>query len=932
MSDQHTFPRLPNGYPAPQGLYDPAQERDACGVGFIADMHGRASYDILDGAITALKNLAHRGAIDADAVTGDGAGVLTQLPYEIFLPYLEERGIALAREDLAVGMVFLPRGDIRAVERGRAIVEEGIKREGLRFLAWREVPVDHSCLGRKAETTRPLIVQAFIGRPEGIIDAEYERRLLLAQKFCTRVAEAENMAGFYVVSMSSRTITYKGLLNSPQVRKFFLDLKSPRFKTAYAIFHQRFATNTFPDWNRAQPFRMLAHNGEINTVRGNRNSMKAREYSSDHGVWGDRFKDLAPMVQEDMSDSASFDNCLQLMTVGGRSIINGVSIMMPTAWEENKDMPEAVRDFYKYHAAMMEPWDGPAAVVFTDGRFVGSSLDRNGLRPARFQVWEDGTVVLASEVGLIPKRDSKVVRAGRLGPGRMMVVDLQEHVVIEDEALKARLGQENDYAAWCRQSIHSLQDNPPREVDYARATTDPAEITARRVAYGYDLDEEKMILRPMIESGKEPIGSMGEDTPLAVLSRRPRLLFSYFKQLVAQVTNPAIDSLRERLVMSLKMTLGGRLSLFEGAPTEHRFVALESPLLLDHEFEALQQVDFLADKLLKVDITFPVKEGPDGLGAAIKRIRAEVRACVESRDCRLVILSDRALDARRAAVPSLLAVGAAHSELVKLGQRIRCDVLCETGEVRDVHQFGCVITAGANAVYPYFALDVIRKIVSEPAAGEDEKDTPAISVEQAILNYRKGIDAGLLKIMSKMGISTLFSYQGAKIFEAIGISQKVVDELFVGVYAPIGGVGYKEIAIDVLRRHAEAFPLEGAAALWSEGYYKDNKKDPGEYHAWSTKFVSGMNTFIRKQGSFESFKDMRDAADVHVPTSPRDLMRLRYSLRQPVPLAEVESIEDIRRRFTTAAMSLGALSPEMHETLAIAMNRIGGKSNSGEGG
>lgn len=932
MSEQSIFPRLPSGYPAPQGLYDPKAEHDACGVGFIANMHGVASYDILDGAITGLKNLAHRGAIDADAVTGDGAGVMTQIPYDLFLPFLAERGIALSAEDLAVGMFFFPRGDLQASDLSRALVEESVLKEGIKLLAWREVPVDHSCLGRKAETTRPLIMQAMLGRTEGMDDATFDRHLLLAQKYCTRRAVESSINGFYVVSMSSKMVTYKGLLNSPQVRKFFLDLKSPLYTTAFAVFHQRFATNTFPDWTRAQPFRMMAHNGEINTVRGNRNAMRSREFSADHGIWGDRFVDLAPLVQEDMSDSASFDNCLQLMTASGRPVLNGIAMMMPTAWEEDTLMPPEVRAFYKYHAAMMEPWDGPAAVVFADGRYIGAALDRNGLRPARYKVWDDGTVILASEVGLIPRRQGQVIKAGRLGPGRIMAIDLENGTITEDDEIKRQLAAEEDYAAWGLKAVHDLQDPADKVTDLGRPGLSEAEIVSKRVAWGYDSDEEEMILKPIIEHGKEPIGSMGEDTPLAVLSRRPRLIYTYFKQIFAQVTNPAIDSLRERLVMSLKMTLGGRMGLFEEGLCHHRFVALESPVLFDHEFEDLQEVEFLKGKIVKIETHFPVSDGPEGLEAAILRMRAAVRAAVEQKNCRIIILSDRGLDATHAAIPTVLAVGAAHSELVLLGQRISCDLVCETGEVRDVHQFACVIGMGANAVYPYFAFDVLRKLVKDEALKESEEDKPEITVSHALRNYRKAIDAGLLKIMSKMGISTLFSYQGAKIFEAIGISQKVIDDLFAGVPSPIGGIGYRDIGVDTLRRHANAFPSVGEAALWSEGFYRVNKRGPGEYHAWSSKFVSGMNAFIRKEGSFAAFKDMRDASEVHVPTAIRDLMRLKYGVCEPVPIAEVESIEEIRRRFTTAAMSLGALSPEMHETLAIAMNRIGGKSNSGEGG
>ena len=833
------------------------------------------------------------------------------------------------RKRIAVGMFFLTREDRNIRRREQEIVEEAIAKEGLQLIAWRSVPVDNSCLGRKAEATRPEIAQAFLLAPESMEEEVFGRHLLLVQKACTRGAMREQLRNFYVVSLSHQTVTYKGLLNAPQMRRFFVDLKSPTYTTPYAIFHQRFATNTFPDWSKAQPFRMLAHNGEINTIRGNRNNMQAREFSDDHGVWGDRYKDLFPMVEEEMSDSASFDNCLQLLTAAERPATTGVSIMMPSAWEENRDMAAELRNFYKYHAVMLEPWDGPAAIVFSDGRYVGASLDRNGLRPARFSVWEDGTIVLASETGLIP-RDGKVIRSGRLGPGRMIAVDLERHRLLEDDAIKAELSRDHDYTAWCDKSILPISRICQAPTSSAEASVPEEAITSLRVAFGYDLDEENLLLKPMVENGKEAIGSMGDDTPLAVLSRRPRLLYTYFKQLFAQVTNPAIDSLRERSVMSLKTFIGGRLSLFDNLIREHQFISLESPVLLDEEFTCLDKVPFLEGKTTTLDATFSVAEGPEALQKRISALREEVQALVRDKGIRLLILSDRATAKERAPIPMLLAVGAVHSELIRTGRRIHCDLVCETGEVRDVHQLASVIGYGANAVYPYLALDMIRKIVSgkDLAAEEEPID---MGPERALTNYRKALDAGLLKILSKMGISTLFSYQGAKVFEAIGIGPEVIQDCFEGTASPIGGIGYKEIAVDVLRRHEEAFPEDHPVQLWSEGYLRGLKKG-GEYHAWSPKVVSGMNNLNRKGGDFAQFKAFREASDSHLPVSIKDLLRLEYPSGGGVPLDEVEPVEEIRRRFTTAGMSLGALSPEMHETLAIAMNSIGGKSNSGEGG
>ncbi len=912
-----------------QGLYDPSFEHDACGVGFIANIHGKASYEILDGAVTGLKNLAHRGAIDADAVTGDGAGIMTQIPYALIRDFLQEQGIAAPKDaDLALGMFFMPLNQPEAQEKCKAAVEAAVEAEGLQFIAWRPVPIDHSCLGRKAENTRPEILQAVIARDAEITDEAFARRLLLVQKVCTRLA-AQEVPDFYVVSLSHKTVTYKGLLNAPQVRKFFVDFKSKDYVTSFAIFHQRFATNTFPDWAKAQPFRVLAHNGEINTIRGNRNNMHAREASSSYGVWGDRYKDLMPMLQEVMSDSASFDNCLQLMTVGGRFIAGGVEIMLPAAWELKRNIPQELRDFYRYHALMMEPWDGPAAIVYSDGRYVGASLDRNGLRPARYKVYEDGTVILASEIGLIPHK-GKVLQTGRLGPAKMLLVDMQEHKLYNDEQLKSQLSRAFDYGTWCKESIVKLDELVKEPGQRKKATVSTTAVPSLRMVHGYDLDEEEVVLRPMIESGKEPIASMGDDTPLAVFSRRPRLIYSYFKQLFAQVTNPAIDSLRERSVMSLKGFIGGRLGLFNNLVPDQQYLEMDSPILLDEEYEALLKVEFLKKRTLKLDTVFPVKEGPAGLEKALLQLRETVRKKVKDRSNRLIVLSDRKTDAAHAPIPMLLAVGAVHSELVERGQRIHCDILCESAEVRDVHQVVCTLGFGANAIYPYFVLDLIRSFVAETADKGEEGKAP-LTLDAALGNYRKAIDAGILKVMSKMGISTLFSYQGARIFEALGIDNRVMDECFPGTPSPIGGMSYVDLAEETLRRHSGAYPESGSPELWHEGNLVVNKKG-GEYHAWSSKVVSGMNSFIRKGGDYKAYQPYRDASDTHLPVTIKDLMRLDFKKGVSVPLDEVEPIEDIRRRFTTAGMSLGAISPEMHETLAIAMNRIGGKSNSGEGG
>ena len=910
----------------PSPLYRSDFEHDACGVGFIANMHGTKSNDILSRAVVGLKNLAHRGAIDADAITGDGAGILTQIPYSIFRKELEKVGKNLFREEhLAVCAVFLPLDDEYGQAQGRRIIEESVKAEGLHFAGWRECPVDNSCLGKKAELTRPLIMHGMIMRNEED-DATFERKLLLAQKASARRAEEDKVKDFYIVSMSHKTITYKGLLNAPQVRKFFLDFQDESYETAFAIFHQRFATNTFPDWTKAQPYRMLAHNGEINTIRGNRNAMRAREYSSEVGVWGDRYKDLSPMVQQNMSDSASFDNALQITTAAGRSATHGVSIMMPSAWENDRSLDDEVRAFYKYHAVMMEPWDGPAAIVFTDGRYVAASLDRNGLRPARYKVYEDGTVILASEVGLIPEWGSVPVKAGRLGPGKMLAVDLEENRLVEDDEIKGKFAAGENYSEWCSRCISNLSDITSDSLVHTDVDASEAELVRKRVAFGYDIEEEERIIIPMADTGAEGIGSMGDDTPLAVISRKPRLIYTYFKQLFAQVTNPPIDSLRERMVMSLKTHLGGRISLFEGMVKNHEFIALESPILLDHEFETISQNSCLSDNIAVLNATFPVSEGESGLEVALLALRGAARKVVAEKQIKVIVVSDRHTDSDHASIPTLLAVGAVHSELVLAGTRISCDIIAETAEVRDVHQTATVLGFGANAIYPYLALDLIRSL------SKADKLDASVSIEQAQLNYRYAIDKGILKIMSKMGISTLFSYQGAGIFEAVGISQKVIDDCFSGTACPIDGIGYAEIASEVIRRHTAGFEVtDENPAITSDGYFSVVKKGEGEFHGWNPKVVSGMNRFNRKGGDYEAFQPYKDAADDHQPVSVKDLLKINYP-EQGVDIDKVEPIDDIRSRFTTAGMSLGALSPEMHESLAIAMNSIGGKSNSGEGG
>jgi Glutamate synthase domain 2 len=909
----------------PSPLYSPEQEHDACGVGFIAKLTGERSYDVLNRALTALKALAHRGAIDADAVTGDGAGVLTQIPVEFFKDYLASINKPLFRDsDLGVGMFFLPRSDDYAAAHAKKMIEDSVRAEGLAFLAWREVPVDSSCLGRKAIETQPLIVQALVARKDDISDEEFERKLFLAQNTIENKTYDTKFQGLYICSFSSRTIVYKGLLTPSQIRKFYVDLKSPKFTTAFAIFHQRYSTNTFPTWHLAHPFRMMAHNGEINTIRGNRNLMRARENSTATGVWGERFEDLKPIIQPGMSDSATFDNTLQVLTLGGRSPLHACMMMMPPAWEKDKTLSPEARAFYRYHSAVIEPWDGPAAVIFTDGKVIGASLDRNGLRPARYKIFDDGYVILASEAGLVHDFPGKVIEAGRLGPGRMIAVDLTQHKFLRDAEVKDALTADPHYRQWCDEHLVRIKDLAGEAP--APAVDAPETILPGQLAFGYETDELEMVLTPLAE-GVEPTGSMGDDTPLAVLSRRPRLLYTYFKQLFAQVTNPPIDSVREKAVMSLHMLLGGRLGLFEEFPQSTGLVELESPILLHHEFAALSKVPALKDRVVTLHAHFSATAGAKALEPAVKELAAAAEKAVRD-GAKILIVSDCDVSAQQVGIPMLLAIGAVHQQLVRAGLRLQADIVAQTGEAREVHQIACLLGFGANAVYPTLALATIAQLAA------NGKTSKPVEPAKALSNYRDAIDAGLYKIMAKMGISTLASYRGAQIFEALGVSNKVIDECFTGTASPIGGIGYEQIAEEALARHARAFPPAPPAtplALQPEGYYRVNKRGEGEFHAWNPKVVASMNKFI-KSGDFGGYQDWKTQSDEHQPVALKDLLKIRFDAAKPVSIDEVESIEEIRKRFTTAGMSMGALSPEVHEALAIAMNRIGGKSNSGEGG
>jgi glutamate synthase (ferredoxin) len=912
-----------NAYPdVPNSLYRAEYEHDACGVGFVANVSGRKEHRIVEYALEALCSLAHRGALDADAKTGDGAGVLTQIPKAFFRREAEKLGVRAVQEaDLAVGFVFAPSGNKYLVAKCRQFVEEACAHYGVHFLTWRPVPVNPRCLGEKARNTMPEILQCILARRAEWTDAEFERKLFLSRNHAERMALAEKVDGFYCPSFSSRTIVYKGLFNAPQLSKFYPDLKDPLFVSALAIFHQRYSTNTFPTWHLAHPFRMVAHNGEINTLLGNKNWTRAREKELTSEVWGHDVETLCPIIQPGGSDSSALDNAVEALQLSGRHILHAVTMLAPEAWENSTEMDPALRGYYQFHACLNEPWDGPAAVVFSDGRIIGATLDRNGLRPARFKIYEDGIMVMGSEVGIVALDEKRVVAKGRLGPGKIVAIDTESGEFLDNTAVKKFVASIRPYNEWVERNLLELSDIA-KPIPDSRNSVDVLDLTLKQLSFGWDQEQVEELLKPMATQAAEPVGSMGDDTPIAVLSKKPRLLYDYFKQLFAQVTNPPIDSIREKIVMSLGTSLGPRKSWFEETPEHARQVKLTSPFLFDYELEALGNLPDSFFKSELVPCVASVTDGKVDLDSALVAICAQAERAVDAGNP-ILILSDRGVDALHAPIPMLLAVGAIHHHLIRAGKRLRCSIVCCSGEARDVHHFAALVGFGASAVNPYVAIDTIRSEVEAGKYGE-------ITVERAVANFRRAIESGLLKVMAKMGISTVASYRGAQMFEAIGLGPEVVDRCFFGIVSQMGGIELREIGEDVLRRHQAGYSAPEGAMLDVGGIYKVAKGGRGEYHAYNPVVVGTLHRFI-KSGKREEFLKYMESIEKRDPISPRDLLEFK-SMGEPVPLEEVEGVEEIRRRFTTAGMSLGALSPEAHECLAIAMNSIGGKSNSGEGG
>jgi glutamate synthase domain-containing protein 2/glutamate synthase domain-containing protein 1/glutamate synthase domain-containing protein 3 len=969
--------------PKAVGLYDPRFEHDACGVGMVARLDNVPSHEVIAQAIEALENLEHRGASGADPTTGDGAGILMQMPDELLR--------AVVDFDLpppghyGVLMCFLPTAEQERA-RLRELLDRTVRAEGQRVLGWREVPVDTAHMGRTAGACRPAIWQLFVGAgepppgppapaPAGTSEASragtglatggepagweggqldrgfdqdaFERKLYVIRRVC----ELSGEDGMYMTSSSSRTINYKGMLISNQLAGFYPDLRDPRAKSAMALVHSRFSTNTFPSWELAHPYRVICHNGEINTVMGNVSWMRARESELQSELFGEDLHKILPVVKAGDSDSATFDRVLELLMLAGRSLPHAVMMMIPEAYREREDLPQELKSFYAFHACLMEPWDGPASVAFTDGRVIGATLDRNGLRPGRWVETVDGLVVLGSECGLLDIAPERVKRLGRLQPGKLFLVDLERGCIVEDGEVKREISTRRPYGEWyVRNSVH-FDDLPPSEA----VTISDQPLHARQRAFGYTQEDLRVLLTPMARDGAEPVGSMGNDLALAVLSDQAPPLFSYFKQLFAQVTNPPIDPIREEIVMSLATSLGTERNLFDETPEHAHKLILRQPILLNRELETLRHVAHEEFSARTLDITWPIAEGAAGMERALDRLCAHAQEAI-AEGVNILILSDRSLGPLRAPIPSLLAVSTVHHHLVREGTRLRAGIVLESGEPREVHHFATLIGYGVSAINPYLMLETLDELayrgsIERPANGSA---ATTLTSEEASQNVVKAIGKGLLKTISKMGISTIQSYRSAQIFEAVGLARELIDRHFTGTASRIGGVGLPELAVEALERHARAYPAPHDDILPVGGVYAWRRD--GERHIWNPETIALVqhavratddaqvgaalagdeqaHASVRESSAYARYREYAQAVneDAARRATLRGLLELRRAGREPIALEEVEPAKEIVRRFCTGAMSLGSISREAHETLAIAMNRLGGRSNTGEGG
>jgi glutamate synthase (NADPH/NADH) large chain/glutamate synthase (ferredoxin) len=945
--------------PTAVGLYDPRFEHDACGVGMVARLDNVPTHEVISRAITALENLEHRGASGADACTGDGAGILMQMPDELLRAVVDFE--LPPPGGYGVLMCFLPT-DTAARERLQELLERTVRAEHQVVLGWRDVPVCEEHTGEVARACRPVIRQLFVGAgPAHAADQEaFERKLYVIRRVCELTAEEP---GLYVASSSSRTLNYKGMLISYQLAAFYPDLRDQRAKSAMALVHSRFSTNTFPSWELAHPYRVICHNGEINTLMGNINWMRARESELRSELFGEDLKKILPVVKPGNSDSATFDNVLELLMLGGRSLPHAAMMMIPEAYRGRDDLPEALVGFYAYHSCLMEPWDGPASVAFTDGRVVGATLDRNGLRPGRWVETTDGYVVLGSESGLLDIPPQQVRRLGRLQPGKLFLVDLERGCIVEDRDLKHEVATRRPYGEWYARSAVPFSQLPASE----QVTVSNQPLRTRQRAFGYSQEDLRVLLTPMARDAQEPVGSMGNDLSLAVFSEQAPPLFSYFKQLFAQVTNPPIDSTREEIVMSLSTTLGSERNLFEETPEHAHKLVLDQPILLNRELETLRHVSHEVFAARTIDITWPVPEGPAGMSRALERICREASEAIE--ECvNIIVLTDRLLGPKRAPIPSLLAVSAVHHHLVREGTRLRAGIILESGEPREVHHFATLIGYGASAINPYVMLETLDELVvtgaiadpsangrATPPSASEQAERLDEALERAAQNVVKALGKALLKTISKMGISTIQSYCGAQIFEAVGLERGLIDRHFTGTASRIGGVGLEVLATEALERHARAYPQPHDELLPVGGVYAWRRD--GEHHMWNPETIAlvqhavraangdvaaalgGDETAyetVRESAAFEKYREYAHAIneDAARKATLRGLLQIGpgEAALEPIDLAEVEPASEIVKRFCTGAMSLGSISREAHETLAIAMNRLGGRSNTGEGG
>lgn len=920
----------PIGFPEKHGLYDPDLEKDSCGVGFVAHIKGKPSHQIVSDALTILINMDHRGACGCESNTGDGAGILVGMPDGFVRRVaLSEFGVDLPKlGHYSIGNIFLPR-DAAEREHCKTQLNRLIAAEGQKLVGWRSVPqlADQADIGPTAREGEPVIEQVIITAAPGLTPEEFERKLYLIRKQASHALRGDEKLKqrklFYVCSLSTKTLIYKGMLTPAQVGVYYSDLTEPDFETHLAMVHSRFSTNTFPSWDRAQPLRFMSHNGEINTLRGNVNWMRAREGNAASALYRDELKKLFPVIEPHCSDSGNFDNVLEFLLLNGRTLQEAIMMMVPEAWQKHETMSQEKRAFYEYFSCLMEPWDGPASIVFTDGHYIGATLDRNGLRPSRYYLTTDDRVIMASEVGVLPVDPAIVKEKGRLQPGRMFLIDFEEGRLIPDEELKDKFAKSKPYGDWLKNERITLADLSVEKEPHGFY---PDTLLSRMQAFGYTIETLHFMLIPLIQSQSDPLGSMGNDSALACLSDKPRLVYDYFKQLFAQVTNPAIDSIREEVIMSLECYIGPEQNLLDATPAHCHRLLVPHPILTNEELAAIRHMDIKGWKTKTIDITFDRKRGKAGLLETLDRICAEAEKAIDDKYT-IVVLSDREVCHDRVAVSSLLACGAVHHHLVKAAKRTQIGIVLETGEAREVHHHCLLVGYGADAINPYLAFEALWQASRDQLAAMDD--------EKIVAAYRKGVAKGMLKVMAKMGISTLASYKGAQIFEALGLKDEVIDRCFVGTNSRIQGCSFDILAEETLRRHALGYPLQASDALpMLPNVGEFHWRAEGERHGWDPAAIADIQVAARA-GDKSAYKRFADHInnDAKVRCALRGLLEFNFGASSgPIPIEEVEPAKEIVKRFCTGAMSLGSISAEAHETLAIAMNRLGGKSNTGEGG